>query len=161
MDSYERLMLMPTCVWISVRSRAIVQFTHISVGNRLFEQWRDHTQGRLAFHRSGPRRRACFQPVDTVPDEVAAPQAHRVFANAECLRDPRTGPTGKRQKHGTCSIRLPAITRSGESRQRATLFITRNHRRLATHAAPTRIDGDSESQNHAKPFGMQADGWMT
>jgi hypothetical protein len=53
---------------------------------------------------------AGLQRPRTVAQEVAAPQADRIFTHPECLGDARARPAGQRQQHGTRAVRLAAIT---------------------------------------------------
>src|ERR1019366_5453791 len=65
-----------------------------SVGHRLLQQGRDHTQRRFTFHRGWAGRHARLQGLYTAAREVTAPEANRIFAHTERLGDPRTGPAG-------------------------------------------------------------------
>jgi len=125
--------------------RAIVQFGRSATGSS--SKGVTTRNAVFALHRRRPGRDARFQGVHAAPAEIAAPQPNRVFAHAERLGDPRTGPTRKRQQHGARPVRLPAITRPRKGRQRTTPVNARRNRRLATHAAPVRIGANSESQN--------------
>ena len=82
------------------------------VGHGFLQQGRDHAQSRFTLHRGRAGRHAGLQRLDAAAHEVAAPQANRVFAHAERLGDPRTGPAGQRQQHGAGPVRLAAITRT-------------------------------------------------
>jgi transposase len=126
------------------------------VGNRLFEQGRDHAQRGFALHRRQPRRDARLQRIHTAPAKIAAPQPNRVLPHTERFRDLRTAPAGQGQQHRACPVCLPAITRPCESRQGHALFIARHNRRFAAHAPPTRIGASSESPNHGvgQPTGI-------
>jgi hypothetical protein len=103
------------------------------VGYRLFQQGGDDAQGGFTFHRWRARRDAGLQCCDIADSEVAAPQAHRIFAHAKRLRDLGAGPTSQRQKHGARPVRLAAITRTGKSQETGALFSARPNRRLPRH----------------------------
>ena len=116
------------------------------VRHRRLQQGRHHPQRRLALHRGRPRRHPRPQRCNTAARIVAAPQPHRVFADAERFADPRTGPARQRQQHRPRPVRLATITRRRQSLQRQPLLGTCRHRRLARHPAHLRIDPGSESQ---------------
>ena len=71
-----------------------------------------------ALHRRRPRRDTCFQGVRPPPPaEIAAPQPDRIFAHAERLGDPRTGPARKRQQNGARPVRLPRLRESARAKR--------------------------------------------
>ena len=105
------------------------------VRHRFLEQGGGHAQGGFTHHRRRARRDPRLQRRDAASGEVAAPQADRILAHAERLRDLGAGPPRKRQKHGARTVRLAAIARTGESRQSIALFIIRRNRRFPRHAA--------------------------
>jgi hypothetical protein len=74
------------------------------VGNRLFEQGRDHAQRGFALHRRQPRRDVRLQRIHTAPAKIAAPQPNRVLPHTERFRDlppmhrpPASEPAANRQ----------------------------------------------------------------
>ncbi len=120
-----------------------------AVGHRLLQQGRDHTQCRFTLHRGRAGRHVRFQRLNTAAGEVAAPEANRVFAHAERLGDPRTGPAGQCQQHGACPVRFAPITGAGKRRKRGALFVGCRERRLSSHVLPLRIGAGTESEPHA------------
>ena len=125
------------------------------VRHRRLQQRHRHPQRRLALHRGRPWRHSRPQCRNTAARIVAAPQPHRVFANAERLPNPRTGPTRQRQQHRPRPVRLAAIMRHRQSLQRQPLLRTCRHRRLARHPAHPRSDLNSESQTY--PLGKPSE----
>ncbi len=122
----------------------------VPVSHRFFEQGRDHPQGRFTLHRGRAGRDARLQRINPASAEIAAPQPNRVLTNAERFSDPRAGPARQRQQHSACPVRFPAITRPRKGRQGNPLLVARCNRRLSTHATPTRIGANSESQKPAR-----------
>ena len=129
------------------------------VGNRLFQQGRNHTQRRFALHRRWPWRDTRLQRIHTAAAKIAAPQSNRVLPNTERFRNPWTAPAGQRQQHRARPVRFPTITRPRQSRQGNTLFIARHYRRFAAHAQRPQIGADRESQNRrvGQPTGICLD----
>jgi len=69
-----------------------------AVGDGRLEQRRRHSQSRFGFDRGRSRRRACLERFDAGAGKVAAPQAHRILANAERFGNARARPTRQRQQ---------------------------------------------------------------
>jgi hypothetical protein len=59
----------------------------VSVGNRRFQQRRRSSQRRFRFDRGRSRCRARLERLDPAARKIAAPQAHRILANAERFRN--------------------------------------------------------------------------
>ena len=100
LDSRERLMRTPSRTPISMRRRGIVQLRRSATG---------------ACSKGAATRKAAslfsggaapLQRRDAASGQVAAPQAHRILAHAERLRDLRAGPARQRQKHGARPVPL-------------------------------------------------------
>jgi hypothetical protein len=72
----------------------------------------------------------------STPREVAAPQAHRILANAERFCNVRARPTQQRQQYGSRPISLAAIARDRQPPQSRLLFLPRHHQRFAPCPTP-------------------------
>ncbi len=159
LDNCERLMHTPSRASISARSRAIVQLCRSATGSSSKGVTTRKAVALFTGSRAG--REARLQRIDTASAEIAAPQPNRILTNAERFSDPRASPARQRQQHSACPVRFAAITRPRKSRQGNTLLFARCNRRLSTHATPTRIGTNSESQNQpvGQPSGIRI-GWL-
>jgi len=108
LDSCERLMRTPSRASISARRRGIVQLRRSATG--CSNKGVTTRNAASLFTGAGPGATLAFSASITAAREVTAPEANRVFAHAERLGDPRTGPAGQRQQHGARPVRLAAIT---------------------------------------------------
>jgi len=77
---------------------------------------------------------------DAAAGKVAAPQAHRVFANAKRFRNARGSSNPTASAIMLAPDPLPAIARHRKPPQSRLLLLTRHHRRLARHVPPPRIN---------------------
>jgi hypothetical protein len=76
------MVLAPFDLTDEARERPIV-----AVGNRRFQQRRCHPQRRLRLDWGRPGCRTRLECRDPAVSKLAAPQPHRILANAECLRN--------------------------------------------------------------------------
>ena len=90
LDSCERLMVIPSRASISAGIRAIVQFGRLATGSS--SSGATTRKAVSLFTGNKTWRHAGLQRVGATAAEIAAPQPYRVFAHAERLGDPRTGP---------------------------------------------------------------------